>query len=667
MISFLKKNSSIFSLLIVSITVVLFSYHNRVKDNLWQQTVTSDGRGYYAYLPATFIYHDWDWDFVFQQEHKIYPNNPEYVGDYLNIVDGEKINKYYIGTSILWTPFFLSAFFLSKLLGYPVDGYSLLFLTSIALAAIFYLIMGLYYVRKTLQMYNFSEVVISITILCFGLGTNLFYYTYYEPSMSHVYSFFLISAFCFHAKKIADNFNNKSLIYLIGISALISITRPLNVIIIFTLPFFFESFKLFYLFVKNVFINYKALLLGIIITSIIISTQLITYYLQAGKFWIYAYKGETFNFLNPHFLDILFSYRKGLFIYTPICFVALMGIFILYKKNKFQALSWLLFFIFCTFLLSSWHCWWYGGSYGLRAYIEFYPLFSILFAFLMFGSGNYGKLILVLMVTILTYINFIQEYQYQNYFLHWEDMNKEKYWNIFLKTDDIYRGVLWEKEYIDTYKDYNGKLVLNSFNNFETSDNHWVSNGSVIDFSEAHSGNKVSKIGVSNMFSESFIFDKQSTYKSLIIKTNAFFYLTSNKSRGRLIISLENDGKTKTWNFRLTHTIFEEIKLQTWLKHSYNVKVENIDSTDVIKIYYMNDGQEDLFLDDFTVNIFENIDYKQAELTIQREDKIHMIIEKIKLNKEWFESIKIKAAKQRISLDEMIEKDAEYILNQELN
>ncbi|PJA07372.1 MAG: hypothetical protein COX70_06965 [Flavobacteriales bacterium CG_4_10_14_0_2_um_filter_32_8] len=58
---------------------------------------------------------------------------------------------------------------------------------------------------------------------------------------------------------------------------------------------------------------------------------------------------------------------------------------------------------------------------------------------------------------------------------------------------------------------------------------------------------------------------------------------------------------------------------------------------------------------------------KEAELTIQREDKIHMIIEKIKLNKEWFESIKIKAAKQRISLDEMIEKDAEYILNQELN
>ena len=43
-------------------------------------------------------------------------------------------------------------------------------------------------------------------------------------------------------------------------------------------------------------------------------------------------------------------------------------------------------------------------------------------------------------------INIIQTYQYKEYILHWIDMDKEKYWQVFLKTDDKYKGLLWKKK-----------------------------------------------------------------------------------------------------------------------------------------------------------------------------------------------------------------------------
>jgi hypothetical protein len=44
-------------------------------------------------------------------------------------------------------------------------------------------------------------------------------------------------------------------------------------------------------------------------------------------------------------------------------------------------------------------------------------------------------------------INIIQSYQYKEYILHWIDMDKEKYWKVFLKTEDRFKGILWKKDY----------------------------------------------------------------------------------------------------------------------------------------------------------------------------------------------------------------------------
>lgn len=47
--------------------IVLFAIAKHT-DNPWDRMISSDGKGYYAYLPAVFIYHDLNFGFIPQYE-----------------------------------------------------------------------------------------------------------------------------------------------------------------------------------------------------------------------------------------------------------------------------------------------------------------------------------------------------------------------------------------------------------------------------------------------------------------------------------------------------------------------------------------------------------------------------------------------------------------------
>ncbi len=659
MITFIKNKLSIVSLVIVLIASVFYSYHNRVKDNAWTQIVNADGRGYYAYLPAIFIYGDWNWDFLNEKEKVIFPNNPEYLGDYINIVDGEKVNRYFVGVSILISPFFFIAYFISFILGQPLDGYSFLFFSFVLVSAIFYFILGLNYIRKTLALQNVSESMSALIILGFGLGSNLFYYANYEPSMSHVYSFAMIAGFCYYAKKIAHSYSNKNLILLVIVFGLIFIIRPVNGIVILALPFFFNQWSSFILFLQEIFKNFRFLFLGILIFLFFVSLQSVAYYLQASKLWIYAYGDAKFNFNDPHFFDILFSYRKGLFIYTPITFISLFGFIILIKRNLFQSIVFGLFFLSTTYILSSWSFWWYGGSYGLRAYLEFFPLFMFLLATALDYSVWSKKIIFVLILLCIG-LNFVQMYQYQNYILHWEDMNKEKYWNIFLKTDDIYRGALWERKYVDYYKntsDYS--LIYESKNTFESVNLNWTTSQNTLDFNSAHSGANAILLNEQRVFGDNFVYKVEDNFSTVIVKVSAFFYLTSQKSQGRTIVSLENNGINKDYNYKSTNSLFDKLPLNEWHYFSYNLKLGDLKTGDEIKIYPMNSGIGDFYFDDMAVSIYNS--------TLKRLPKTKdYFIKQIEQDSNWLNSIKIKAKETGNNVERMIELDAMFMEHEEL-
>lgn len=399
----------------------------------WKGIVEADGKGYYAYLPAVFIYKDLNFGFFDHIEKDKYYNPNRYYDYRANSGYAQLINKYYCGTAVAEMPFFLMAHGLTKMTGGDADGYSEYYMVFVNFAAIFYLFLGLFYLRKTLIAYAIPKWIISATLVMAVFATNLFAYTVVETGLSHVFSFGFVSAFVYFSKRFFDSPNTKYLPILAALLGMIVLIRPINLMILLSWPFIAGSLKALLDGLKFALSSYKKLLLSAVIFALIVSIQLIVYKISTGHFIIYSYQEEGFNFLDPHFIDILFSYKKGLFLYTPMYLLAMFGLIPLFKKNKFAAVTWLAFFVFITYIFSSWWMWYYGGSFSSRVYVEFIPVFMILFAILLSeATRKWGRVALLSLSFLLLAACQIQTYQYRYYEIHWDEMNKEKYWDVFL-------------------------------------------------------------------------------------------------------------------------------------------------------------------------------------------------------------------------------------------
>ena len=219
---------------------------------------------------------------------------------------------------------------------------------------------------------------------------------------------------------------------------IIILIRPVNGIILFILPFLAQNKTQFNSGFKFLFIGKIKLVLAILIGLSIPFIQLVIYKLSTGSFFVYSYINEGFNFLDPHFFDILFSYKKGLFVYSPLLFISLWGGYYLKKKNKFEFYSLFFFLVLLTYVLSSWSNWWYGGSFSSRVFLEYIPLFAILMGVALqnFKNPIFKRVYVVLIIFMLIFCQ-VQTYQYRYQQIHWEDMTKEKYWDVFLRVDKL--------------------------------------------------------------------------------------------------------------------------------------------------------------------------------------------------------------------------------------
>lgn len=422
------------SVLLICIAICLFVTTNiHWNKNKWQNIIEADAKGYYAYLPATFIYHDLNFGFYDSIEKKKYYNE-FLVYDYRSSApNGSIIDKYYCGTALAQTPFFLIAHTLTLLSGNDADGYSRIYMLCLTIAALFYLWIGCHYLNKLLEMYQVTAPYRSFIIPVIIFGTNLFFYSVCEMGMSHVYSFAFISMFCYYSKLFFEQKNSKYFLIACVLLGFVFLIRPVNGMVVLALPYLAGSWLNFKNTILELFKSIKSIVLGIALFFILIGIQAIIYKVSTNQWWVYSYGDEKFDFMHPHFLDILFSYKKGLFVYTPIYLVSLLGLYAVGKQNKYEILSFFLFFIVCTYILSSWWNWWYGGSFSSRVYVEYIPFFAIMLGkLLLLLKTKIQKLISISIIVLLVGLCQFQTYQYRYYIIHWENMTQEKYWNVFL-------------------------------------------------------------------------------------------------------------------------------------------------------------------------------------------------------------------------------------------
>ena len=425
-----------YRLLVILMISVIYASNLKWGGQRWKEIIAFDGKGYYAYLPAVFIYQDLQLSFIDTIEEKYSGPNTHFdirVKTPTGIVD-----KYFCGTALAQFPFFIIAHLLTKLTGGNADGYSYFYQILINLAGIIYALIGLLFLQKILKIYSISESIITIVIFTLFFGTQLFYYSICDSSYSHVYSFAAITALIFFLKKYIDNQNKKYLFLISILLGIITLIRPVNVLIITIFPFIAGSRELTFRVLKNTIKSKTHFAIAAIPFILITSLQFMFYYLQTGKIFIDSYVVESFHWNHPEIMNVLFSYKKGLFIYTPLTFIALGGLIPIFNKSRFSFCWFIVSFLSITYVISCWWNWWYGGSFSARPYTEFLSLFGILLAiFLSRIKKIFSRILIYSLMVFCIILCQVQIFQFRYNIIHWENMDKEHYWRVFMRVDQI--------------------------------------------------------------------------------------------------------------------------------------------------------------------------------------------------------------------------------------
>lgn len=418
---------SIVALFIIALfSALTFDTQMRWIGNPFQNDVDQ----YYSYLIAQFIHHD----FSFHFPHRYW---------LIESPIGDMIPKVTMGMAMFYFPFFMLGNGIALLFGYDSLGYSAPYAVCVHVGTLFYVLVGFWYMRKTLLMF-FSEWVAAVTMLLIMFATNLFYYTFKEGEMAHSYLFFLFSLFFYHALKWHVTRHFKYLCYLSLIGGFVSLIRPTEVLI-FLIPLLYQvnSKASFIAKLRELAVLKWKLVVPALLFILPLIPQMLFWKSFANQYLFFSYgSNEGFFFFDPKLWSVLFGWHKGWFVYTPLVFFMITGLVMTWFRWRDMAWPITAYLLLNIYLISSWWDWGFGGAFGMRALVQTYAFLSVPLAYFIqwcFSVTSVKVRISLIASTIAVYLflialNLVQVFQSQHAILHWDSMTKKAYWYVFLKT-----------------------------------------------------------------------------------------------------------------------------------------------------------------------------------------------------------------------------------------
>ncbi|MDP1746789.1 MAG: hypothetical protein Q8L90_14535 [Bacteroidota bacterium] len=436
-----------------------------------KKEISWDILGYYMCLPATFIHHDpMLKDITWLKEAN---QKNDLTGTLYQISSNDKGEPMYVflfGMALFFLPFFFLGHGIAGASGYAMDGFSLPYQYAMVIGGIIYTIIGLIYLRKVLRHF-FSEGVSSLVMLIVVFGTNYIHHLTLKNLETVNVLFMLVCIIVWNTIQWHKNFKAKHL-FTIGISiTLMVLIKPSEAFIII-LPlmwnvFSFDSFKQK---IVLLFSNKKVLFLTAAACLLLVFPQLWYWHTKTGHYIYDSYinPGVGLDLFSPHILNVLFSYRKGWFVYTPVMLFSIVGFYFLYKNSKHIFYAILFYFLISFYIICSWTYWYYGAAFSCRPVITSYPLLAICLGyFLLFVQKQsiFIKSTFALVLVFFVFLNQFQWWQLKNYILDPYRTTKDYYWATFLKTsvDENDRNLLSVNRDFTGQQKFENKTKYRSF------------------------------------------------------------------------------------------------------------------------------------------------------------------------------------------------------------
>lgn len=574
--------------------------------------ISWDVFGYYLYLPAKFIYHnlsltDQSWLKVLFDKYEITTTLYQAV----QLPNGNWIMKYSMGLAILYTPFFFIAHMIASLTGNPADGLSLPYQYTLAAGGILFALIGLVYFRKVLSHF-FSERTTIILLIIIFAGTNYFQLTAFDGTLlSHNFLFTLYAMLIWFTIRWHENPKYLTVIKIGSLCGLMILIRPTEVVCLL-IPIIWniynkDTFLQKYFLVRKHFFH---LIIAGLAILIIFLPQIIYWKIISGQFFYYSYTnpGEGFEFVRPYILKFLFSFRKGWFIYTPVMVFAIIGFYNLYKNNRKIFPAVFLVFIISLYLISSWSCWWYaGGSFSSRSLVPIYTLLALPMGYFIEDILRKKKLLFILgiIVVFLITLNLFQTWQFEKGILSKERMTRAYYFAVFGKTSVNKKDLklLLVDRSADIVESFNNesnyiKRTLCSFTFDDQKDSVIIS----------HTGKGSQKLNGSYPYSAGpdIMFKDITSKDHAWIRAGVWIYIPETYSEELPLLVITFHHKGEAYKYRTVEIPKDSLIKGQWKYLTADYLTPEVRSPeDNLKVYIWHRGQQDIWIDDLVVDIFE--------------------------------------------------------------
>ena len=559
----------------------------------WKEIIRSDAKGYYGYLPATFIRHDL--------------GHEPFVHEFIFETPDGTLNKYFCGASLMMLPWWAGGHALALLDdAAPKDGYSHYEHKAISLGVWVYLLLGLLLLRALLVRLGVREAVIIWLILSLGLGTTLLQYASQQPAWTHVFSFCCISGFLLLVRKLGDGEHIHWLLPSGMVFALILLIRPVNATLLLAVPIVLgkDTWPTLTRLIEAKGTLLFALLLGFAVLFI----QPLWWHAQTGNWFEWGYRGEGFHWGRPEVFKVLFGFRRGLFLWTPFFLLALISALLLWKRDRVRSLSALAYWIINVYIISSWWIWYYGSGFGSRVFIDHFPVVVLPLALVLHQwTGRKWLWARVFMGSCIL-LHLLQFVQYHLHIIHHESMDRHKYAYSFLRFGEKYRNALGGNHQAPPFNPNGMNMVLEERDDLEHDMRYWHG-GTVEVRPEAKSQHHAC------VFTPNIEFGRTFEVTTEYLPTGQWLYLEFSMERyeakagashsAQGVTSVEHaDGSFGYYDpFRMNPMPGQ--KDEAWEHIEYRIPVPPLERGDKLKFYLWNQYHDATFmLDDLHMKVF---------------------------------------------------------------
>ena len=349
--------------------------------------VRGDGVGYYAFARATLISHDFDfrpdWRHA-NSSFRMWRTNGD--GEILSnqfTATGHLDNHFAVGPAILWAPFLIVAHLgvlAANGLGaqIPADGFSRPYIWTMALGTAFYGFMALLISLRIARRYVPEKVAV-IAALAIWFASSLPVYMYFNPSWSHAHSAFIVASFLWYWLETVGRRSLLQWVILGAISGVMMDVYYINAVLVL-LPLA-ESVWVLYPAFRSDEKSRAAAMLG---NGAAFSVALFVTFLPTliskkaiyGSPLSFGYT-ERWDWSSPALFKAAFSPDHGLFTWTPILLLSVVGLFFLLKEHRWIAISLIGIFAVYLYMIGCYQDWDGLSSYGNRFFVSLTPIYVI--------------------------------------------------------------------------------------------------------------------------------------------------------------------------------------------------------------------------------------------------------------------------------------------------